>query len=104
MTLTGLQQIIDVSLDATRPTLTEIQVHSEQQTLGTFVAQELLLPSVETVLDIASDTLQGVYHGATVTFAFSGAGRLVGCRRDTSGEILCFDGGFALDPIPADVA
>lgn len=104
MTLTGLQQIIDVSLDATRPTLTEIQVHSEQHTLGTIVAQELLLPSMETVLDIASTTLQGEHHGATITFAFSGAGRLVRCRRATSGEIVCADGGFGQDPTPADAA
>lgn len=104
MTLTGLQQIIDVTLDATRPTLTEIQVHSEQHTLGTIVAQELLHPSMETVLDIASTTLQGVYHGATITFAFSGAGRLVGCSRATSGEIVCADGGFGQDPEPADVS
>lgn len=104
MTLTGLQQIIDVTLDATRPTLTEIQVHSNQLALGTIVAQELLHPSMETVLDIASTTLQGEHHGATITFAFSGTGRLVGCRRDTSGEIVCFDGGFGQDPRPADVA
>jgi len=102
MTLTGLQQFIDVSLDATRPILTEIQVHSDVQTLGTLVAQEVLEPSVETVTSIAEDTLRGEHAGSLITFAFAGAGRLIVCRRDSEAGIVCFDGGAASDPIPTD--
>jgi hypothetical protein len=95
MTATGLQQFLDVSLDATRQTVTDIFIHSDDPSVGTIAAQELLEPSVETVVKVAEETLRGDHHDSIISFRFTGAEALVTCRRDSSDGIVC-DRGFTL--------
>jgi hypothetical protein len=95
MTATGLQQFLDVSLDATRQIVTDIFIHSEDPSVGTIAAQELLEPSVETVVKVAEETLRGDHHGSIISFRFTGAEALVTCRRDSEDGIVC-DRGFTL--------
>ena len=95
MTATGLQKFLDVNLDATRQILTDIFIHSEDPSVGTIAAQELLEPSVETVVKIAEDTLRGDHHSSIISFKFAGAEALVTCRRDSEDGIVC-DRGFTL--------
>ena len=95
MTATGLQQFLDVSLDATRPVVTDIFIHNEDPSVGIIEAQELLEPSVETVVKVAEDTLRGDHHNSIISFRFTGAEALVTCRRDPEDGIVC-DRGFSL--------
>jgi len=95
MTSTGLQQFLDISLDATRVVLTDIYIHSENPSIGTISAQELIEPSVETVVKIAEDTLRGEHQNSIVSFKFPGAKAMVTCRRDSSDGIVC-DRGLAI--------
>ncbi len=89
MTSTGLQQFLDVNLDATRTVLTDIFVHSENPSIGTLSLQEILEPSVETVVKVAEDTLRGEHQNSTISFKFPGAKAMVTCRRDSSDGIVC---------------
>ena len=89
MTATGLQKFLDVSLDATRVVLTDIFIHSEDPSIGVIEAQELLEPSVETVVKVAEDTLRGEHQNSIISFRFTGAEALVTCRRDSSDGIVC---------------
>ena len=95
MTATGLQQFLDVNLDATRQVLTDITIHSENPSVGVIESQELLEPSVETVTKIAEDTLRGEHTGSLISFKFAGANAWITCRRDSSDGIVC-DRGFAI--------
>ena len=95
MTATGLQQFLDVNLDATRQVLTDIFIHSENPSVGVIETQELLEPSVETVTKIAEDTLRGEHTGSLISFKFAGANAWITCRRDSSDGIVC-DRGFAI--------
>jgi hypothetical protein len=95
MTATGLQQFLDVNLDATRQVLTDITIHSENPSVGVIETQELLEPSVETVTKIAEDTLRGEHTGSLISFKFAGANAWITCRRDSSDGIVC-DRGFAI--------
>lgn len=95
MTSTGLQQFLDISLDATRVVLTDIYIHNENPSIGTISAQELIEPSVETVVKIAEDTLRGEHQNSSVSFKFPGAKAMVTCRRDHSDGIVC-DRGLAI--------
>jgi hypothetical protein len=70
MTATGLQQFLDVSLDATRVVLTDIFIHNENPSIGTISAQELLEPSVETVVKIAEDTLRDDHRNSSLALNF----------------------------------
>ena len=89
MTSTGLQQFLDVNLDATRTVLTDIFVHNENPSIGTLSLQEILEPSVETVVKVAEDTLRGEHQNSTISFKFPGAKAMVTCRRDSSDGIVC---------------
>ena len=89
MTATGLQKFLDVSLDATRVVLTDIFIHSENPSIGVIESQELLEPSVETVVKVAEDTLRGEHQNSIISFRFTGAEALVTCRRDSSDGIVC---------------
>ena len=95
MTATGLQQFLDVNLDASRVVLTDIFIHSENPSIGVIESQELLEPSVETVIKIAEDTLRGDHQNSIISFKFTGAEALVTCRRDSSDGIVC-DRGFTI--------
>jgi hypothetical protein len=95
MTTTGLQQFLDISLDATRVVLTDIFIHNENPSIGTISVQELIEPSVETVVKIAEDTLRGEHQNSIVSFKFPGAKAMVTCRRDPSDGIVC-DRGLAI--------
>jgi len=95
MTATGLQQFLDVNLDATRQVLTDITIHSENPSLGVIETQELLEPSVETVTKVAEDTLRGEHTGSLISFKFAGAEAWITCRRDSSDGIVC-DRGFTI--------
>jgi hypothetical protein len=95
MTATGLQQFLDISLDATRVVLTDIFIHNEDPSIGTISAQELLEPSVETVTKVAEDTLRGEHTGSLISFKFAGANSWITCRRDSSDGIVC-DRGFTI--------
>jgi len=95
MTATGLQQFLDVNLDATRQVVTDIFIHSEDPSVGIIEAQELLEPSVETVVKVAEETLKGDHHSSIISFKFAGAEALVTCRRDSEDGIVC-DRGFTL--------
>ena len=95
MTATGLQKFLDVNLDATRTVLTDLIIHSEDPSVGTIEAQELLEPSVETVTKIADDTLRGDHQHSTISFKFAGAEAWVICRRDSLDGIVC-DRGLAV--------
>ena len=89
MTATGLQKFLDVSLDASRVVLTDIFIHSENPSIGVIESQELLEPSVETVVKVAEDTLRGEHQNSIISFRFTGAEALVTCRRDSSDGIVC---------------
>ena len=89
MTATGLQQFLDVNLDATRQVLTDNFIHSENPSIGVIESQELLEPSVETVVKVAEDTLRGEHQNSIISFRFTGAEALVTCRRDSSDGIVC---------------
>ena len=95
MTATGLQQFLDVNLDATRQVLTDITIHSENPSIGVIETQELLEPSVETITKVAEDTLRGEHTGSLISFKFAGAEAWITCRRDSSDGIVC-DRGFAI--------
>ena len=95
MTATGLQKFLDVSLDATRVVLTDIFIHSEDPSIGVIESQELLEPSVETVVKVAEDTLRGEHQNSIISFRFTGAEALVTCRRDSSDGIVC-ERGFTI--------
>ena len=95
MTATGLQKFLDVSLDATRVVLTDIFIHSENPSIGVIESQELLEPSVETVVKVAEDTLRGEHQNSIISFRFTGAEALVTCRRDSSDGIVC-ERGFTI--------
>ena len=95
MTATGLQKFLDVSLDASRVVLTDIFIHSENPSIGVIESQELLEPSVETVVKVAEDTLRGEHQNSIISFRFPGAEALVTCRRDSSDGIVC-DRGFTI--------
>ena len=95
MTATGLQKFLDVSLDASRVVLTDIFIHSENPSIGVIESQELLEPSVETVVKVAEDTLRGEHQNSIISFRFTGAEALVTCRRDSSDGIVC-DRGFTI--------
>lgn len=95
MTATGLQQFLDVNLDATRQVLTDITIHSEDPSIGVIETQELLEPSVETVTKVAEDTLRGEHTGSLISFKFTGAEAWITCRRDSSDGIVC-DRGLAI--------
>ena len=89
MTATGLQKFLDVNLDASRVVLTDIFIHSENPSIGVIESQELLEPSVETVVKVAEDTLRGEHQNSIISFRFTGAEALVTCRRDSSDGIVC---------------
>ena len=95
MTATGLQKFLDVSLDASRVVLTDIFIHSENPYIGVIESQELLEPSVETVVKVAEDTLRGEHQNSIISFRFTGAEALVTCRRDSSDGIVC-ERGFTI--------
>ena len=95
MTATGLQKFLDVSLDASRVVLTDIFIHSENPSIGVIESQELLEPSVETVVKVAEDTLRGEHQNSIISFRFTGAEALVTCRRDSSDGIVC-ERGFTI--------
>ena len=95
MTATGLQKFLDVSLDASRVVLTDIFIHSENPSIGVIESQELLEPSVETVVKVAEDTLRGEHRNSIISFRFTGAEALVTCRRDSSDGIVC-ERGFTI--------
>ena len=95
MTATGLQKFLDVSLDASRVVLTDIFIHSENPSIGVIESQELLEPSVETVVKVAEDTLRGEHQNSIISFKFTGAEALVTCRRDSSDGIVC-ERGFTI--------
>jgi len=95
MTATGLQQFLDVNLDATRLVLTDIFIHSEDPSVGVIEAQELLEPSVETITKVAEETLRGEHSSSLISFRFTGAEAWITCRRDSSDGIVC-DRGFAI--------
>ena len=95
MTATGLQQFLNVSLDATRSIVTDIYIHSEDPSVGIIEAQELLEPSVETVVKIAEDTLRGEHQNSCISFKFAGAEAMITCRRDPEDGIVC-DRGLAI--------
>jgi hypothetical protein len=95
MTATGLQQFLDVNLDATRQVLTDITIHSENPSIGAIETQELLEPSVETVTKVSEDTLRGEHTGSLISFKFAGANSWITCRRDSSDGIVC-DRGFTV--------
>ena len=95
MTATGLQKFLDVSLDASRVVLTDIFIHSENPSIGVIESQELLEPSVETVVKVAEDTLRGEHQNSIISFRFTGAEALVTCRRDLSDGIVC-ERGFTI--------
>jgi|TARA_R110000868_G_scaffold306374_1_gene567609 hypothetical protein len=95
MTATGLQQFLGVNLDASRTVLTDISIHSEDPSMGIIEAQELLEPSVETVVKVSEDTLIGEHRGSLISFKFAGADSWVTCRRDSSDGIVC-DRGFTV--------
>ena len=95
MTATGLQQFLDVNLDASRVVLTDIFIHSENPSIGVIESQELLEPSVETVVKVAEDTLRGEHQNSIISFRFTGAEALVTCRRDSSDSIVC-ERGFTI--------
>ena len=71
MTATGLQKFLDVSLDASRVVLTDIFIHSENPSIGVIESQELLEPSVETVVKVAEDTLRGEHQNSIISFRCS---------------------------------
>ena len=75
--------------------MTDIYIHNENPSIGTISAQELIEPSVETVVKIAEDTLRGEHQNSIVSFKFPGAKALVTCRRDPSDGIVC-DRGLAI--------
>ncbi len=89
MTSTGLHQFIDVHLDATRSFLADVFIHNENPSIGTITAQEILEPSVETVVKVAEETLRGEHQTSTISFKFPGASALVTCRRDSDDGIVC---------------
>lgn len=95
MTTTGLQQFLDVNLDATRTVMTDIFIHNENPSIGTISAQELLEPSVETVVKVAEETLRGEHQNSSISFKFPGAKAMVTCTRDSSDGIVC-DRGLAI--------
>ena len=95
MTATGLQKFLDVNLDASRVVLTDIFIHSENPSIGVIESQELLEPSVETVVKVAEDTLRGEHQNSIISFRFTGAEALVTCRRDSSDGIVC-ERGFTI--------
>ena len=95
MTATGLQKFLDVNLDASRVVLTDIFIHSEDPSIGVIESQELLEPSVETVVKVAEDTLRGEHQNSIISFRFTGAEALVTCRRDSSDGIVC-ERGFTI--------
>ena len=95
MTATGLQKFLDASLDASRVVLTDIFIHSENPSIGVIESQELLEPSVETVVKVAEDTLRGEHQNSIISFRFTGAEALVTCRRDSSDGIVC-ERGFTI--------
>ena len=95
MTATGLQQFLGVNLDASRTVLTDISIHSEDPSMGIIEAQELLEPSVETIVKVSEDTLIGEHSGSLISFKFAGADSWVTCRRDSSDGIVC-DRGFTV--------
>ena len=95
MTATGLQKFLDVNLDASRVVLTDIFIHSENPSIGVIESQELLEPSVETVVKVAEDTLRGEHQNSIISFRFTGAEALFTCRRDSSDGIVC-ERGFTI--------
>ena len=80
MTSTGLQKYIDINLDGTKTYLVDIAIYSPDPSHGVITTSEVLEANVESLTQVAEETLQGIDRDSIITFKFP----------DTEDTIECF--------------
>jgi len=88
MTATGLQKYIDINLEGSKDFKVDISIYSPDPTQGVIETSEVLGANVESVLQLAEETLQGSHRDSIITFRFPNTEDTLECFRD-GGEIVC---------------
>jgi hypothetical protein len=87
MSSTGLQQYIDISLDGNKTYSVEINIYSPSPMHGVISTSEVLEPSVESIVQVAEETLQGTHGDSVIVFKFPKTEDTIECFRH-GGEII----------------
>jgi hypothetical protein len=88
MTATGLQKYIDINLDGSKDFKVDISIYSPDPSQGVITTAEVLGANVESVLQVAEETLQGSHSDSIITFKFPRTLDTLECFRE-GGEIVC---------------
>ena len=88
MTSTGLQEYISINLDGSKTYKTDITIYSPDPSQGVITTSEVMGANVESVLQIAEETLQNAHRDSVITFRFPKTEDELECFRD-GGGIIC---------------
>lgn len=88
MTATGLQKYIDINLDGTKTYKVDISIYSPDPNQGTIQVSELLTPTVETLTEVAEETLQNTHADSLMVFQFPKTEDVIECFRTGEGLVI----------------
>lgn len=88
MTATGLQQYIDINLDATKTFRVDIAIYPRDESQGVIVTTDVIEASVEALIQISDETLQHDHRDSIITFQFPKTKDVLKCFRDGE-DIVC---------------
>ena len=88
MTATGLQKYIDINLDGTKTYKVDISIYSPDPSQGVITTSELLEASVESLTNVAEETLQDSHRDSIITFKFPNTEDTIECFWDGT-DLVC---------------
>ena len=88
MTATGLQKYIDINLDGTKTYKVDINIYSPDPSHGVITTSEVLEANVESLTQVAEETLQGIDRDSIITFKFPQTEDTIECFWDGT-DLVC---------------